>query len=1199
MTDRRASRWLLVCLLLSGMSGLVYEVAWVRSLELIFGATTFAIATVLASFMGGLATGSAAAGVLEARLRRFHPLRLYAACEAGIAIAALVVPLAFRLLVPLSRVVWETFHASFAAFSLLRFVLCASVLLVPTALMGATLPILSRFVAALRPEETETPSAWRDRESEPAGRVGMLFAVNTAGAVLGCALAGLVLMPGLGLLGTQCAAVALNLLAAGGALWIARRRPFETGGAQGAGAGSRIAADRAVVAASEPTPARAWLFITLYAISGAVAMLYEVAWSRSLVLVLGSSTYSYTTMLTTFLVGLTLGAWFGTRALKEREDPLLTIGLCQLLTAGMTALGLYIAGELPFLYVRLDQALDPSARGLLFVQIALAALVMFPPTLGLGAMFPLTLGGIGMTSTHAQRLVSRAYAWNTVGAIAGSLLGGFWLLPLLGTRDVLLLGIGINAAIAFTGIALSRPARFWAVPRAALLCVLVVFGGRLALAPPEWRTDLMSSGVFRYADRYRGLDRAEFRKQVREGHGDILFFEEGLTSTISVFRTTRSLTMLTNGKPDASAPPGLSQLVGSVPGSADRPPAASPSEPLGDLPTQVLVGQIPLLLADRIDDVMVIGLGSGVTLGSVLKHDVKRVDMLELEQAVVHGSRFFDLHSGAPLRDPRVALVVNDARNDLLVRDRLYDVIVSEPSNPWIPGAASLFTRDFFRLARGRLQPHGVLCQWVQLYELWPEDFQAILRSFAEVFPAIQIWRVGSDAILIGGPRDIRLPIDRIFARASDPVRADLGRIGIHGPEDLLAHFWIGGDELRAAIPPGPINTDDNMRIEFAAPLRMLARDLQRLELQKKELRALFAGRTSGVLPLLRFPGADAAAEGAFLARLARAAIDTGYEDEASVYAAAAWQRSPGPETASTQAVVLAAAGRSEEAAAARAEAERGWPSDPGVQRMLLEAAVRDDDPAAIRRHAEAVLRLAPDDVPARYELAKVLTAAGEKRAALQVILPLKTLFDAPPGSEPAAAEARAAAAAERVPGGAVHLLALLLANAGRASEAEPALRAQLAADPDDTATLTALAGAVRAAGREAEAAAIERRLAPDARTQAETRLAAATQAIAGGRFDAARDALEEALQFLPDDERVALLLARTLHRLGDTPKAAALLQSWLAGHPDRPLPIGFLSQVLMELGQPDGAAAAASRYRALTGEDWTGIEITASLPSQ
>jgi spermidine synthase len=1173
MADRRDDRWLLACLLLSGMSGLVYEVAWVRSLELIFGATTFAIATVLASFMGGLAAGSAAAGAWEARLRRRHPLRLYAACEAGIAVTALLVPLAFRLLVPMTRGVWEVFHASFTLFSLLRFLLCAAVLLVPTALMGATLPILSRYVAAPRADQ---PGA---RASEPARRVGLLYAVNTAGAVAGCALAGLVLMPGLGLVGTQCAAVTLNLAAAAGALLVARRRPFV---ATAAPTEIPASAERAAA----PTGYRPTLFILAYALSGGVAMLYEVAWSRSLVLVLGSSTYAYTTMLTTFLVGLTAGAWVGARVLRTSIDPLLAIGLCQLLTAVTTALGLFTAGELPYLYVRLAGALNPTARGFLGLQLLLAAAVMFPPTLGLGAMFPLTLGGLGLDSQRAQRLVSRAYAWNTLGAIAGSLLGGFWLLPLLGSRNVLLAGIAVNAAVAFAGVALARAPELRRLPRAALLLLIVAFVANLAVAAPAWRSDVMSSGVFRYADRYRGLDRAEFRRRVRESHGDILFFEEGLTCTISVFRTTRSLTLLNNGKPDASVPPGL------LPGAGPAGP-----EPLGDLPTQVLVGQLPLLLADRIEDVMVIGLGSGVTLGSVLTHPVKHVDALELEAAVVHGSRFFDRHSGAPLEDPRVSLVVNDARNDLLVRDRQYDVILSEPSNPWIPGAASLFTRDFFRIARSRLRPEGVLCQWLQLYEMWPEDFQAILRSFQEVFPAVQIWRVGSDAILLGGPRDLPLRVGPIFARASERVRADLGRIGIHGPEDLLAHFWIGGDELRAAVPPGPLNTDDNMRIEFAAPLRMLARDPDRLDRQRSELGGMFRGKTTGALPLLRFPEppagveapqtAEAAREARFLAGLARASATRGFFDAARTYAAAAWERARTPETATARAVVLADAGRAEEAAAARADAERGWPRDSGVRRMLLEAAVAEGDPAAIRAHAEVILALERDDAPARYELAKVLSEGGDERGALRTLEPLAARLAGGPANKGVAPDG----GADHPPDGTARLLGILLAGAGRSAEAEPLLRAHLAAHPGDAPALAALARVVRDRGNDAEAIALERRLAPDAPEQAAARFDAGQRAFEAGGLDEARAALEAALQYAPDHEGAALLLARTVRRAGDRRQAAALLEAWVATHPDRPLAVGLLSQLLTEAGRSETASATAARYRALTGEDWAAVD--------
>jgi spermidine synthase len=1157
MTERGASRGLLACLLLSGMSGLVYEVAWVRSLELIFGATTFAIATVLASFMGGLAAGSWLAGVLSPRLARHHPLRIYAAFEALIAVAALMVPTAFRALVPIHQFLWGSLHASFAVFSVVRFLLCAAVLLVPTALMGATLPVVSRFAAG-------------HAGGEAARRVGLLFAINTFGAVVGCAAAGLALLPALGLVKTQMFAVVLNLAAAAGAWSIARRAPRLTKGAPDAMPDTALdAAPESPDAAGSPepgaglrpvAPAQVWLLVGAYAASGAVAMLYEVAWSRFLVLVLGSSTYSYTIMLTTFLVGLTVGAWMGTRLVRAGDDAVLAVGLCQLCVGIATYAGLFVAGELPYLYHLLHDAFDPSPRGLLGIQMLLAASVMFLPTLGLGAMFPLTIAGLGLSGARAQPLVARAYAWNTCGAIAGSLLAGFWLIPLVGSRNVLVAGVVLNTAIAIAALLLSRSRQVPAGRRAVLAGLAVAFLANLFLSAPAWRPDLLSSGIFRYADRYRGLDRAAFLDKVRQSHGDILMIEEGLTCTVAVFRTTQAMSLLVNGKPDASVPPGLQ----------DPAPEARPLPP-GDLPTQVLVGQLPLLFATRADDVLVIGLGSGVTLGSVLAHPVRQVDCLELEAAVVRGSRFFDAESGAPLRDPRVRMVVNDARNDLLVRDRGYDVIVSEPSNPWIPGAASLFTRDFFRIARARLRPDGIFCQWIQLYELWPEDFQAILRSFMEVFPSVQIWRVGTDAVLLAGPGDLELPVGRLISRASDRVRGDFARIGIRSPEDLLAHFWIGGDELRRAVTPGPVNTDDNMRIEFAAPLRMLSRDPATLQRQASVLRDMFAGRTSGALPHLKFPGPDPGKQAEFLARLAAATLQLGYPAEAATYAERALALAPVPEAAQVQADALAALGRAAEARAAREAAGREFPGDAGVRRMLLEAARSDGDIAGVRRHATVLVALDPDDGVARLRLAETLEHDGDPAGALAALEPLATGID-------------------RAPDGAALVLGRLRLARGRAADAIPPLREQVRRHPGDGDAGRLLARALRETGAAAEAEAIERPLRPEAQAEAASRLEKGRAAFLAGRLDEARALFEEALTYAPGEDDITYLLARTRARRADPGGAIAVVEAALAARPDRPWAIGYLSELLAAAGSQEKAAAMAARYRALTGHDWTPV---------
>ncbi|HXU12363.1 MAG TPA: fused MFS/spermidine synthase, partial [Candidatus Binatia bacterium] len=790
----------MLCLVVSGMSGLIYEVAWVRSLELVFGATSFAVATVLAAFMGGLACGSAWMGKETDRMGRFRPLHVYAAIECLIGILGLLVPVLLQALVPLYRLSWDHLHASFFLFSVGRLALCGSVLLLPTALMGATLPVASRVAS-------------EGGGAETGRRIGLLYAANTFGAVLGCAFAGLVLLPTFGLRRTEWLAVGLNLLAASGAVLLARYRRGPRASQEAARpaddsetADDLKAADGALPAGTaRGDRAGGRTLIAIYAISGAVAMAFEVAWSRLLVLVLGSSTYSYTIMLTTFLLGLAAGAWIAARLMKSHAPALLAASLAQVLVALTTYLGLYLVRELPFLYVLAHDRLHPSARGLLGVQLALAAAVMILPTLALGSMFPIVLSGLSSLRASAPRVVGRAYAWNTVGAIAGSLLAGFCLLPRLGSRGTILAGIVTSALLALWGLLAARPAPA-ARLRVLFACAVAAFVANAVVASPALPPEILSSGVFRYADRYLGSDRGRFLEETRASHGEILLFKEGLTCTVTVFRTTKALSLLVNGKPDASVPPGLPE-----------PFAWMKTARTGDLPTQVLVAQIPMLLAPRAGRVLVVGLGSGVTLGSTLGHPARTIDCVELESAVVEGSRYFDSQSGAPLEDPRVRLVVNDARNHLLVTREPYDVIISEPSNPWVAGAASLFTRDFFALAKSRLSADGVFCQWVQLYELTAEDFRSILRGFASVFPGVHVFRVASDAIVIGTNGREPFPLDAILRHANPRVLADLERIGIRTPDDLLAHYWVGGEELRSRLRLGPVNTDDNMLIEFAA----------------------------------------------------------------------------------------------------------------------------------------------------------------------------------------------------------------------------------------------------------------------------------------------------------------------------------------------------------------------------------------------
>jgi spermidine synthase len=1155
---------LLVCLFVSGASGLIYEVAWVRSLELVFGATSFAVATVLAAFMGGLALGSFLMGRRAARLERFHPLHVYAAIELLIGAAGLIVPFALRALVPLYQSIWSQFHSSFAVFSLWRFLLCGAVLLVPTALMGATLPIASRLAPGGAPRA----------DSDGSG-VGLLYACNTLGAVVGCAAAGLSLLPAIGLRRTEWLAVGLNLLAAAGAFVAAGRWTVLQQGPGQPG-------ERHEGATDTTTGRTATVLIILYAVSGGVAMVYEVAWTRLLVLVLGSSTYSYTIMLTTFLAGLTLGAWLGARLLKDWPDPLLTAALCQVLVGLSTYLGLFLMRDLPFLYVMAHNRLEPSPRGLILVQLALASGLMILPTMGLGAMFPVTIGGLRPGGERTPRIVGRAYSWNTLGAITGSVMAGFWLVPRWGSRTALLFGVATSLLLGLVGLTLARVASVRRL-RLLLLLAIVAFLANLTAAAPVLSEEVLSSGVFRYADRYRGVDHATFLERVKQSHGEILMFREGLTCTVTVFRTTAARTLLVNGKPDASVSPGLPE-----------PSVGHTRARWGDLPTQVLLAQLPMLLAPRTDRVLVVGLGSGVTLGSVLTHPVRQVECVELEDAVVQASHFFDDVSGSPLRDPRVRLVVNDARNHLLVTRERYDVIVSEPSNPWVAGAAGLFTRDFFDLAARRLAPDGVFCQWLQRYETTADDFSAILRSFAAVFSDVHVFRVDTDTILVGSKGRAGVRLEALLDRPGVGPARDLERIGIGTPRDLLAHYWIGGAELRSFLAPGPLNTDDNMLIEFAAPLRMLSRRPEALEAQDKELEGLFAGRTTGVLTRLDQKAADPHAQARFWGGLAGSTLAGGYPDLAFVYASRSLRAARNPEAARVYGACLALSGHRGPARQWLLAAALEFPRDPALLRSLVEMERDEQDWSAIRGDARRLLSLAPEDRRARFWEGESLYHLGDRQAAYRALAPLWPADPAVGAVQSAlargtAAQAPAPAAGERFPELGLYL-GTLHGAAGHPADALAPLREYLGGHPADREARTLLAGALEAAGRTREATAERRRLSPDAGQQAGVRLEEAEAAWDSGPRETIRARLEEAREYDPDSDAIAFLLARSRVRAGDLRGAILLLEEFLDAHPDHPWAVGYLGQLDAADGNAARAGILAQRHLALTGRSWEAV---------
>jgi spermidine synthase len=306
----------------------------------------------------------------------------------------------------------------------------------------------------------------------------------------------------------------------------------------------------------------------------------------------------------------------------------------------------------------------------------------------------------------------------------------------------------------------------------------------------------MSSGVYMYVRFLLDLDRGQLLDRYTKDADPVLFYKEGYTSTVSVHKSkgSENVYLKVNGKVEAST--------------------------VGDMPTQVLLGQIPMLISPNQDNVLVIGLGSGVTVGSVGTSPAKRITVVELEPAVVEASRHFSHVNYQILKDPRLRVMTHDARNYLLVTPEKFDVIISEPSNPWMAGVSNLFTREFFIMGSQRLKPAGVFCQWLQLYKISPENLRSILQTFHEIFPHLLVFQSSEYDLLILGSFE-PLPIDpgKLQDRLSQTrVKEDLGRIQIRSVQDILAHFVFGTQEAPAFVKNAPINTDDNALLEFSAP---------------------------------------------------------------------------------------------------------------------------------------------------------------------------------------------------------------------------------------------------------------------------------------------------------------------------------------------------------------------------------------------
>jgi spermidine synthase len=775
---RRTPLRILICCFLSGAAGLIYQVAWGKALSLIFGHTAYAIATVLAAFMGGLAAGSAFFG--QWSRSRAEPIGLYSKIEflAGVMGALSLAGLAGVRWVYVAA---SAHVSSVAALLALKFAGAAVVLFIPTFLMGGTFPILVYGVTKNR--------------GELAGRVSQLYWINALGAVAGTLIAGFVLLPALGLRMTVGVAVALNMVAG----FVASQIEIEPEIVKRARDGST-----ARLPASQPAQQFSpQLLLICFAVVGATAFAYEVAWSRLLAVEIGSSTYAFTLILAAFLGGTVIGSVVFHRYFTGAKQVTTTTFSRTQTWIGIAALASlvlfhWIPSVIPFLLRSTEQTFG----GLVLAQAVTCCITVLPMAAIFGFNFPavlVLLGGATEANASGAGVIGKAYAANTFGAIAGSLITGFMLVPWLGSFRVIAATAGVNVLL---GLVLSwswAPLRVRAFSlsfsRNVACLILAVAIGSL----PFFRNlSLLSLSAALYGNTFQG----HLTLEEIAATNDLVFSTEGVNDSIAVFRSDNYEALRVNGKVDAST---------------------------GDARTQLLLGHLGAAFHPAPRRVLIVGFGSGMTVSAVAGYpDVEKIDCIEIEPAVMRAAPYLESLNRGVLSDSRVHMIFDDARTFLLTSRDKYDLIISEPSNPWISGIATLFTREFYAAVRQRLAAGGIFVQWVQAYSLAPDDLRMIAATLAGQFPELTLWRgEGPDLLFLGRTDVTPLRLERLRALWHNKTpRKDFEMLEVRQPEGLVAYFLLDDGAVRELGEGSVLNTDDHTVLEYHAPQTLLARDL-------------------------------------------------------------------------------------------------------------------------------------------------------------------------------------------------------------------------------------------------------------------------------------------------------------------------------------------------------------------------------------
>ena len=728
-SDRLTLRLLFVVFFLSGAAGLIYETIWSRYLGLFVGHSAYAQIIVLTIFLGGMSAGALWVGRRSARIT--SPLRAYAVVELAVGIIALGFHAAFLAVTNAAYDSLFPHLAGGAGVTIAKWTLAALLILPQSILLGATFPLMSAGALRLAPDQ-------------PGRVLALLYFTNSLGASIGALVTGFLLIGLVGLEGTLTTAAVLNLLVflvvmlAAWGMSPAQREQEATPG------DDRRAEGDATPETAPPstdddrtlTPAALWRLMLVVTFGTAIAsFVYEISWIRMLALVLGSATHSFELMLSAFILGLALGAfWARTRADGFR-NPLRALGIVQWVmgAAALATIPAYLAsfGWTASLLGGLEQ----SEQGyVLFTaaRYALCLTIMLPATFCAGITLPLITRTL-LASGHGERSIGTVYGVNTLGSIVGVVLAGLVLLPAIGLKTLLIEGAMLDMALGVLLLrvrarTVSQLRYAWAAALALALAVAA------SVAFDRFDTVVLTSGVYRYG------------KLPEAGGRRILFYRDGRTATVSVAqsRYDKSISIATNGKPDASLDSTWTHWSPSA-----------PREYLAhDVSTQIILPLITLAHAPGARTAAVIGQGSGISSHMLLASPTLRsLTTIEIEPEMVAGSRLFLPANRRVFQDPRARFAIEDAKSFFAGNGTQFDLILSEPSNPWVSGVSGLFTTEFYARAKRYLTPNGVFGQWLHLYEISDGLVLSVLAAVHENFPSYEVFMTsGADILIVASP---------------------------------------------------------------------------------------------------------------------------------------------------------------------------------------------------------------------------------------------------------------------------------------------------------------------------------------------------------------------------------------------------------------------------------------------------------------